>query len=90
MLLQTIILALASVASATQPGLLFSRASFPGVATFNDYAAQSSTVCGPKAGMNLSKYFTITVETLDNHKPLAPGDQQLEDKFCGARERTQK
>ncbi len=32
--------------------LLFSRQAYsaPGIATFNDYAAQGNTVCGPLAG----------------------------------------
>jgi hypothetical protein len=29
---------------------LFARSTYSGVATFNDYAAQSNTVCGPKSG----------------------------------------
>ena len=50
MLFHNTILAFASVAAAAKPGLLYSRSSFPGVATFNNYAAQSGTVCGSKTG----------------------------------------
>ncbi|MCJ1476318.1 hypothetical protein MMC13_004984 [Lambiella insularis] len=42
---------LAGFALATQPGLRYRFAQFSGVATFNDYAAQTNTVCGPKAGV---------------------------------------
>lgn len=41
---------LASTALAAQPGLRYKNANFTGVATFDDYAAQTNTVCGPKAG----------------------------------------
>ena len=50
MLPQFIVLALAGLATAAQPGLLFARSSFSGVATFNNYASQSTTVCGSKSG----------------------------------------
>ncbi|MCJ1395613.1 hypothetical protein MMC18_008499 [Xylographa bjoerkii] len=33
------------------PGLRYRRAQFSGVATFNDFATQSNTVCGPTTGV---------------------------------------
>jgi len=42
----------ASSAMAALPGLRYRQTNFTGVATFNDYAAQGSTVCGPLTGVN--------------------------------------
>ena len=40
----------AGCATAALPGLRYRNANFSGVATFNDYAAQSGTVCGTMKG----------------------------------------
>ena len=45
------LLALAGIVVASKPGLLFGRDTYSGVATFNNYAAQGNTVCGPKSGI---------------------------------------
>ena len=50
MIKPSIIAALAASALAYVP--LQKRQSYSGVATFNDYAAQSNTVCGPKSGVS--------------------------------------
>jgi len=42
----------ATSAMAAMPGLRYRQANFSGIATFNAYAAQSGTVCGPMAGVN--------------------------------------
>lgn len=41
-----------SAAAYPRTPLLFTRQAYsaPGLATFNDYAAQTGTVCGPMAG----------------------------------------
>ena len=46
-------LVLASVVAASRAGLLSPRATYTGVATFNNYASQSNTVCGPSTGKKL-------------------------------------
>lgn len=49
MLSQTLLLALAGIATAF-PNTLAPRATFSGTATFNDYIKQGQTVCGPLSG----------------------------------------
>ncbi|MCJ1337192.1 hypothetical protein MMC09_002474 [Bachmanniomyces sp. S44760] len=51
MLVQFIVLAFAGLSYASAPGLYLKR-TIHGVATFNDFSSQSTTVCGPKAGIS--------------------------------------
>lgn len=41
-----------TVATASQPGLLFGRQTMTGIATFNNYVKQGQTVCGPLSGVS--------------------------------------
>lgn len=51
-MLFTVLFALAITTAGQPTNTLSKRASYPnGIATFNNYAVQSSTICGPKAGM---------------------------------------
>lgn len=60
------LLALAGIVAASKPGLLFGRDTYSGVATFNDYAAQGSTVCGPKSGT----YLLSDCSPINDRSPL--------------------
>ena len=50
-MLFNIFLALTTTVAAHPAHLFSKRQSYTGIATFNNYAAQTSTSCGPKAGM---------------------------------------
>lgn len=50
-MLVLLFLALAGLAAAHPASVLNKRQSYVGIATFNDYSAQSNTNCGPKSGM---------------------------------------
>ena len=49
-MLSSLVLALAGLAAAHPASVLNKRQSYVGIATFNDYSAQSNTNCGPKSG----------------------------------------
>ena len=50
-MLAPLFLALAGLAAAHPASVLNKRQNYVGIATFNDYSAQSNTNCGPKSGV---------------------------------------